>query len=170
MSLRIRAAGDADRDAIRQVTLAAYQEYASVLGPAHWKDYRENIISALAEVKPEMQIVAEEDRRILGTVMLYPQHMVEGPDGKPRIEAPYVRLLAVVPEARSRGIGKALMQECIDRARESGAKVIQLHSTDIMRAAIQMYERIGFKRVPEFDFQPAPGYTAKGYRLQISNE
>jgi len=30
-----------------------------------------------------------------------------------------------------------------------------------------MYERMGFVRVPEYDFHPAPGITVMAYRLQL---
>jgi hypothetical protein len=30
-----------------------------------------------------------------------------------------------------------------------------------------MYERIGFERIPEFDFHPAPDTTVFAYRLDL---
>jgi hypothetical protein len=38
---------------------------------------------------------------------------------------------------------------------------------DFMRAAIRLYERRGFVRVPEFDFQAGPGVLVKGYRRSL---
>ncbi len=80
---------------------------------------------------------------------------------------PEVRLLAVAPAARSQGIGAALMQECVRRARRAGTGALSLHTTDLMRTAMGMYERIGFVRAPELDFHPAPGVTVKGFRLDL---
>lgn len=37
----------------------------------------------------------------------------------------------------------------------------------MMRVAQAMYERLGFQRAPETDFEPAPGVTIKGYRLPL---
>ena len=59
------------------------------------------------------------------------------------------------------------MQECVRRARKSGARVLGLHTTDLMQTAQRMYERMGFARFPELDFHPAPGVTVKGYRLEL---
>jgi Acetyltransferase (GNAT) family. len=59
------------------------------------------------------------------------------------------------------------MQECVQRARHSGASALALHATDIKNAAMRLYERMGFQRAPELDFEPAPGVTAKGYLLTV---
>jgi hypothetical protein len=49
--LRIRDARLSDQDTIREVTLAAYQEYATQM-PAHWEGYRQNTLTTLAERSP----------------------------------------------------------------------------------------------------------------------
>jgi len=36
-----------------------------------------------------------------------------------------------------------------------------------MEVAQQMYERMGFIRIPEHDFHPAPRITVMAYRLQL---
>jgi GNAT superfamily N-acetyltransferase len=165
--LRIRDARSDDRDAIEAVTLAAYEQYAALM-PAHWEGYRQNILATLAAAQPDAQIVAEEEGRIVGTVLLYPAGTVMAGFGGESITLaePEVRLLAVAPEARGLGVGVALMNECIRRARQSGAAALTLHTTDIMQAAMRLYARLGFRRAPELDL-PVPGETIKGYRLGL---
>lgn len=167
-ALIIRDARPNDRDAVRQVTLSAYQEYAAQM-PAHWERYRQNILATLADVQPAEQIVAELDRMILGNVLLYPAGTtLAAPDGASvRMLLPEVRLLAVAPAARGRGIGAALMQECVRRAGASGAAAITLHTTDMMQVAMRLYEQMGFVRAPELDFHPTPELTIRGYRLDL---
>jgi len=46
--LHIRDARTDDSDAVRDVTLAAYQEYA-VMMQAHWENYRQSILATLAK-------------------------------------------------------------------------------------------------------------------------
>ena len=166
--LRIRDARSGDRGAIEAVTLAAYEQYAALM-PAHWEGYRQNILATLAAAQPDAQIVAEEEGRVVGSVLLYPAGsvMARPGGGSITLAGPEVRLLAVAPEARGRGVGAALMHECIRRARQSGAAALTLHTTDIMQAAMRLYERLGFGRAPELDIQPAPGVTIKGYRLGL---
>jgi hypothetical protein len=42
-----------------------------------------------------------------------------------------------------------------------------LHTTQMMQVARAMYERMGFVRVPEFDFSPVPGFLVMAYRLTL---
>ncbi len=44
---------------------------------------------------------------------------------------------------------------------------LTLHTTEIMQTAMRLYERMGFVRAPELDFQPAPDVIIKGYRLDL---
>ena len=167
-TLRIRDAGPDDQAAVVEVTLAAYEQY-SVMVPAHWEAYRQNILATLATPGQGMQIVADEEERLVGAVLLYPtgsEFAVPG-GGTVRLEEPEVRLLAVAPSARGRGVGLELMHECIRRARHSRAAALTLHTMDMMQAAMRMYERIGFERAAALDFQPAPGVTIKGFRLGL---
>jgi GNAT superfamily N-acetyltransferase len=167
-NLELRDARETDRHAIQSVTLAAYEQYASQMNGI-WELYRTNILETLANVKPAEQIVAETKDGIVGTVLLYPAGtQLHAPDGTSvTLPLPEIRLLAVIPSARGRGIGQALMQECLRRARQSGATAITLHTTDMMNVAMRMYERIGFVRAPALDFTPAPGRVVKGYRYDL---
>ena len=166
--LTVRGAGPGDRDAIEAVTLAAYLEYAATM-PAHWDGYRQSIVATLAAAAPGTQIVALDDDRVVGAVLLYPAGASMGVPGGAfvTLTRPEVRLLAVAPSARGRGVGAALMNECIHRARTAGATALTLHTTDLMQAAMRLYERLGFERAQELDLEPAPGIIAKGYRLDL---
>jgi GNAT superfamily N-acetyltransferase len=146
----VRAAREEEREAIVDLTLAAYQEYAPVI-PDLWDGYRDNIIHTLADPRPGEQIVAEQDGQLVGAVLLYPAGVtVSGPDGQPLSRPwPEVRLLAVIPAARGQGIGMALMRACLARARQAGAATITLHTSNLMEAAMHLYERMGFRRAPE---------------------
>jgi GNAT superfamily N-acetyltransferase len=77
------------------------------------------------------------------------------------------RMLAVAPEARGRGVGQALVRWCVDRAREQGCTALVLSSLDRMHAAHRLYERMGFERSPERDWEPYPGIPLIAYRLPL---
>ncbi len=168
--LHIRDARADDQDAIRQVTLAAYQEYAAVM-QAHWEGYRQSILATLADVKPAEQIIAEQGGTLAGTVLLFPAGTVlTTPDGASiTLTWPDIRLLAVAPATRGHGVGAALVRECLRRGRQAGSAAVTLHTTDMMQVAMSMCERMGFVRAPETDFQPAPGFTIKGYRYPFED-
>jgi predicted N-acetyltransferase YhbS len=168
--LHIRDARADDQDAIRDVTLSAYQEYAAIM-QVHWEGYRQGILATLANVKPAEQIVAEQDDTIVGAVLLFPAGTVlTTPNGASvTLTWPEVRLLAVAPATRGHGIGAALVRECMRRARQSGAAALTLHTTDMMQVAMSMYEQMGFVRASELDFHPAPEITIKGYRYRFDD-
>jgi GNAT superfamily N-acetyltransferase len=166
----VRDARPADHAAIEALTLAAYEQYAAALSPALWTMYRESIRATLADARPAAQLVAEEGGALVGSVLLFPAGAaMRNPGGTSSPLAwPEVRLLAVAPAARGRGVGRRLMEECIRRARAAGAGALTLHTADIMAVAVRLYERMGFARAPELDITPAPGILAKGYRLPLA--
>ncbi len=170
-SIKIRDAQESDLAAMRDVTISAYEEYAAIMPDWAWAEYRDSMVSAITgDGPPAEKIVAEQDGAIVGSVLLLPAGTVfHGPNGEElTIEWPEVRLLAVPPSARGRGIGATLMEECIRRARQTGVAAITLHTADMMQTAMQMYERRGFVRVPELDFHPVPEVVIKGYRLDLN--
>jgi len=170
-NLVIRDARSKDYDEILKVTLSAFQEHAALM-PLHWESYRQGIIARLSDVKPAEQIVAEKDSTIVGTVLLFPVGTVfTMPDRAPiTLVYPEVRLLAVAPSAQGRGVGAALMSECIRRTIISGAAALTLHTTDVMHVARRMYEQIGFVRAPELDFHSTKDLIIKGYRLNLDKK
>jgi len=168
--ITIRDARPGDRAAVEAVTLAAYEQYAAGLPPPLWAAYRQNIGATLAAAAPTTLIVAEAAGAVVGSVLLQPAGsvMAERGGGKEtRLAEPEVRLLAVGPAGRGRGVGRRLMDECIRRSRAAGAPTLTLHTTDMMRVAMGLYERMGFARAQELDFAPAPGVVVKGYRLGL---
>lgn len=66
------------------------------------------------------------------------------------------RMLAVRPGVRRRGIGRTLVDACIARAGAAGARRLRLSSGPTMVDAHRLYERLGFERTPERDWQPSP--------------
>jgi ribosomal protein S18 acetylase RimI-like enzyme len=74
-----------------------------------------------------------------------------------------IRMLAVDPACQGRGIGRALTEWCVERARAAGRVRLVLHTGEFMPAAVHLYERMGFERLPELDFSPAPGIDLIAY-------
>ena len=168
--LTIRSARSADRAAIEAVTLAAYGQYAAVLPAPLWAGYRQNIVTTLAAAEPATLIVAEAGGTLVGSVLLIPAGgtlAAPGLAAPAPLAEPELRLLAVAPAGRSRGVGRRLVEECIRRSRAAGATAITLHTTDMMEVAMALYERMGFAREPGLDFAPGPELLVKGYRLEL---
>jgi ribosomal protein S18 acetylase RimI-like enzyme len=111
-------------------------------------------------------LVAVDDGRILGTVMLqrWPDagEVVRGPD-----EAE-VRALAVAPVRRRKGTGRALLRAAIDLAASRRVRHLVLSTQPDMQAARQLYERAGFSRLPDRDWYPVPGKILLAYGLILA--
>jgi len=79
-----------------------------------------------------------------------------------------IRMLAVSPAEQRRGIGRALTEACIARARAAGRRRIVLLTSSTMTAAHLMYERLGFRRAPARDWNPIEGLSLLGYELDLT--
>jgi len=79
------------------------------------------------------------------------------------------RMLAVAPAARGQGIGHHLARWCVDRAREQGCTAVALSSLDRMHTAHRLYERMGFRRLPDRDWTPVPDITLVAYWLDLTS-
>ena len=164
----VRDARADEHGAIAALTLGAYAEYARTMAPPAWAGLEAAVRAALASVAPAERIVAVGDGgALLGSVQLYPAATDPYGGATPRARWPEVRLLAVAPTARGLGVGRALMDECVRRARAAGAASLGLHSSRSMAAALGLYRTMGFVRMPELDFQPPGGETVEGYRLAL---
>ncbi|WP_405973962.1 GNAT family N-acetyltransferase [Streptomyces sp. NBC_00988] len=68
-----------------------------------------------------------------------------------------IRALAIARAARGRGAGEALVRACVDRARATdGCTAVVLSTQSSMHAAHRIYERLGFVRTPDRDWNPVP--------------
>jgi len=160
--VEVRDAGRSDLPAARRVLLGAYQEYAEALPPAVFGRYLTDILDVEGRAGVGRVLVAVQAGRVVGTVTFYADAGQEG-FGWPAGWAGF-RALGVEPAARGLGIGHALVGACLERARAGGAPVVGLHTAEFMTAALAVYERLGFRRAPDFDFDAAGHLDLDGVR------
>ena len=72
-------------------------------------------------------------------------------------------MLAVRKNARARGVGEALVRECIERSQLADATALVLWTQPIMLAAQRLYERLGFVRDPLRNVPDARGWDRMVY-------
>ena len=58
-----------------------------------------------------------------------------------------LRKMYFLPAARGRGAGAAMMERCLEAARELGFRQCYLETLSGMDAAMKLYERSGFRRI-----------------------
>ncbi len=81
--------------------------------------------------------LAKLNDKIIGTAGLSKEH--EG-------EFELIKM-GVVPEHQGKGISKMLLEKCIDKAKEIGAKRLILYSNSQLQRAIKLYSKYGFHHV-----------------------
>ena len=92
----------------------------------------------------------DDDLVVVGTVTLAPYGTSYAEVAEPgELE---VRMLAVAPEARRRGIAELLVSAALREAVARGATRVVLSTLDSMQAAQRLYQRLGFLAVPERDW------------------
>jgi GNAT superfamily N-acetyltransferase len=168
----IRSARDDDIEEARSVLAAAYAQYESSFPNENWVRYLADVLDLEGRASASELLVAELQGKIAGCVSYF------APGSKTSYPSPSFsehwppewaafRLLAVDPAARGKGIGRRLTEVCVERARAEGAPALGLHTTDAMKVAREMYEKLGFERAPKYDFHPSPQIAVEAYRLEF---
>jgi GNAT superfamily N-acetyltransferase len=60
----------------------------------------------------------------------------------------------VAPEARGLGLGRRLLEELEQHAREAGATAVRLETNRSLKEAIQLYRSTGYREVAAFNSEP----------------
>jgi ribosomal protein S18 acetylase RimI-like enzyme len=145
---------------VGEIRVTAYQE-AGFLSPG--SGYAP-MLRALGSDGDGTVLVAVDGGGIVGTVMLRSDgQVVAGPD-----EAE-IRALAVAPDGQGKGTGAALLRAAIERAARDGVRHLVLLTQPEMLAAQRLYQRAGFRRLPDRDWSPAPGATLLAYGLRLGS-
>ncbi len=170
--IEVRIAGEEEIEPARQVLRTAYAEYEGAFPRESWRLYLADILDLEGRAGDSELLVAKIEGEVVGCVSYFP----------PGSKASYpsdafserwpedwgaFRLLAVDPSARGKGVGRKLTDACIERARGKGAPAVGLHTTAPMAVARAMYERMGFERAPQYDFNPSPAVLVEAYRFYL---
>jgi GNAT superfamily N-acetyltransferase len=163
--LNYRLAVPADTAAIREVSLQSYGQFESVLAPEHWANMKERM-SDLVELDRLMNssatFVCDAGHELAGVVFLRPSGSPE--DIYPADWA-HVRRLGVHPGYRGHGIGRRLMEMCIEHARANGETILGLHTSTIMPDARHIYSKLGFTLIRELE--PRLGHQYWLYTMHL---
>jgi GNAT superfamily N-acetyltransferase len=149
MTLAIRQATPADAPTVIEFNrLLAEESEGKILDPAVLTP---GVHAALADPHKGLYFVAEEDGRLLGQTMI----TYEWSDWRNGwiwwIQSVYVR-----PEARQRGVFRALYEHIRQEAERAACAGIRLYVEDNNQRAHQTYYRLGMKRAGYFVLEQLP--------------
>ncbi|MGW4891276.1 GNAT family N-acetyltransferase [Kitasatospora sp. NPDC004240] len=164
MDIVIRRALDSDLAAVGAVTHEAFvgDGHSPADGP-----YAAQLLDARPRFEQAELLVAVDpgDGRLLGCVTF-----AVGGTPFADIAAPHegeIRMLAVGRAARGRGAGEALVRASIARSRELGLDGMAFSTKPSMTSAHRLYERLGFRRAPERDWEVRPGIVLWVYTMDL---
>ena len=138
--IRLRDYQSADADNLNRIAVSAFDQFQD-----HYSDWpamraglsKTSDLGVSGEV-----IIAELQGAFAGAVAYF------GPNSQKAAffdqRWPIIRMLVVDPAFRGKGIGRALSNACIARARRDGSPIIALHTSPIMSVALPMYLKMGF--------------------------
>lgn len=165
MSVLVREVLPEEHAALGQLIAEAYLALGDG-GAPHGYDAELRDVAGRAALCPVL-VAVDADGTVLGGATYVPdrtnpmcEHEVE--------DAASIRMMAVRPDARGRGVATALTRACLDRARADGRRWLVLHSSAPMVEAQRLYERLGFVRDPATDWRPAPDVELLAYRYDLA--
>jgi ribosomal protein S18 acetylase RimI-like enzyme len=147
----IRDATKADQDVLREL----WKEFEEDLGSEPylretWEEAWEDLSVTIDE---GVALIAEDNGRPVGFVFC-----VLGDRGR---QTAHVTDIYVRPEARSRGLGRALLAELVEPAREAGLGHVSLEVLVHNVEARRLYDRLGFAPVDVFLVAPLGAFAER---------
>ena len=130
-----RPATNADRDAIVALVFGVLGEYGLSPDPATTDADLNDVERSYQASGGMFDVLLDADGTIVGTVGLFPV-------GNSTCELRKMYLLA---SCRGRGFGRRMLEHAIARARALGFSTVTLETASVLKEAIALYERHGFK-------------------------
>ncbi len=159
----IRPARAEELPAVGALTVEAYRE--GQLAP---EEYSVTLADAQGRARhTEILVAVDGQEQLMGAVALVLNGGLYAELAQSEDEAEF-RMLAVAAQFRGTGVGTALIQECLVRARAAGKRRMVISTGDNMHAAHRRYQALGFLRTPDRDWSPLPGVRLLGYVLELS--
>ncbi len=163
MEFSVRLATEDDLDAVGEITVEAYRGEGLLEADAGYVD--ELADAARRAREAEVWVAVQDTGDVVGSVTFCRP-------GTPFAELARenegeFRMLSVARSARRRGVAEALVLRCVDRSRELGYGALVMCSMREMATAHRLYERLGFRRLPERDWCPVAGIDLLGFTLPL---
>jgi GNAT superfamily N-acetyltransferase len=160
----VRVARDDELEAAGEVVADAYRAMPGMDEDPGYLEHVRDARGRAAEV--DVLVAVTDDGVILGCASFVREHTsplaeLERPD-----EAG-IRMVGVAAGARGRGVARALVAACAGRARASGKRGIAILTEPRWTDSHAVYERLGFRRAPDRDWEPEPGFWLWAWTLEL---
>lgn len=150
---------------VGEVVVAAYDADGFLEADDDYVPRLRDAVTRSREAEVYVAVLEDLPGEVAGTVTFCPQGSPWAEIAQPG-EGEF-RMLGVAPRARRRGVAAALVGACLERSRELGYDAVVLSSLPEQQSAHRLYERLGFRRLPERDWSPATGVDLLAFRLPL---
>lgn len=138
--ITIRTIEKTDDAAVAHLIRITLKEFgANHPGTVYYDESTDHLFQAFQK-SGSIYYVAELDNKIAGGGGIFPT------DGLPPDTCELVKMY-LYPQVRRMGLGKLLIQKCIDFAKETGYKKIYLETMPELKQALETYAKFGFKYI-----------------------
>ena len=142
MQTALRRVGDYAIRHCEEKDLVSVIDINMITLPEHYSDY---FFESILRELPEAFIIAEIDDKIIGYIMCKIEFGFSNFRKLGFVKKGHVVSVAVLPEHRGKGLGKALMLEGINGVMHRKSDEIYLEVRKSNESAIKMYQKIGFQ-------------------------
>lgn len=150
--MNIRQGKLEDVTQIKELAIAEWTQFKSVLTPANWAKLHNTLTDEKTYADLIMQsdsFVYENDQNeIIAFGFLIPSG---NPTEIYNDQQCYIRFVTASKNYSGQKIGQTLTEKCIEKAKENGEKYLALHTSEMMNAARHIYEKLGFKIIKELE-------------------
>jgi putative acetyltransferase len=137
-NITIRPLEAADNAVLANIIRSSLEAFGANHPGTVYFDPTTDHLSQLFDRSDAFYVVAEYEGQVLGGAGIFPTA------GLPAGVVEFVKLY-LRPEARGIGLGKKLMQTCLDWAAAAGAEQVYLETMPELKIAVPMYEKLGFE-------------------------
>jgi len=150
----IRAATNADCAAVEALVHAVLHEYGIQPEPCATDADLKDIETHYTNSGGAFWVVLDSGSEIVGSCGIHRDSAADC-----ELRKMYLHL-----SLRGRGLGRRLLELAVARARELGFKRVTLGTASVLKEAIHLYERAGFKPIPRAGF---PGRCDQAFALDL---
>ena len=139
--ITIRTIEEKDNAAIANVIRRTLEEFgANHPGTVYYDDATDALYSLFQNTNRSIYFIAERNDEVVGGGGIFPSA------GLPEDTCELVKMY-LLPHVRGIGLGKKLIQQCIDFAKQAGYQNIYLETMPELKQALKTYEKFGFEYI-----------------------
>jgi putative acetyltransferase len=134
----IRTIVPSDNAAIATIIRAALTEFgANKPGTVFFDESTDHLFELFSSTKGSIYFIALQNDKVVGGAGIYPT------EGLPAGICELVKMY-LSKEVRGLGLGKMMIEKCMDAARQLGYQQMYLETMPELRKAVTVYEKFGF--------------------------